>query len=88
MHDSPVAGHMGISRTEDRIRQRFYWPDIRNSVEQFIHNCTACSQRKNLAQSNKAPLQHIEVGEPLHFGQWILWDPFLRLYTAIGIFWF
>ena len=67
MHDSPFAGHMGISRTEDRIRQWFYWPDIRNSVEQFIHNCTACLQRKNPVQSNKAPLQHIEVGEPFTF---------------------
>ena len=24
MHDSPFAGHMGVARTEERIRQRFY----------------------------------------------------------------
>ena len=68
MHDSPFGGHMGFSNGRSH-RQRFDWPDIRNSVEQFIHDCTACShvQRKNPAQSNKAPLQHIEVGEPFTF---------------------
>ena len=27
-HDVPMAGHMGISRTKDRILQRYYWPGI------------------------------------------------------------
>lgn len=67
MHDNPFAGHMGISRTEDRIRQRFYWPGIRAAVEEFIHDCTTCAQRKAPSQNNKAPLQRIEVGEPFTF---------------------
>ena len=67
MHDSPFAGHMGVARTEERIRQRFYWPGIHNSVQTFIHNCHACAQRKIATHNNKAPTQHIEVGEPFTF---------------------
>ena len=55
MHDSPFAGHMGVARTEERIRQRFYWPGIHNSVQTFIHNCHACAQRKIATHNNKAP---------------------------------
>ena len=67
MHDSPFAGHMGVARTEERIRQRFYWPGIHTSVQTFIHNCHACAQRKIATHNNKAPTQHIEVGEPFTF---------------------
>ena len=64
MHDSPFAGHMGIARTEDRIRQRFFWPGIRCSVQEYIKQCAACTQRKTPTDNNKAPQQTIEVGEP------------------------
>ena len=67
MHDSPFLGHMGVARTEERIRQRFYWPRIHNSVQTFIHNCRTCAQRKIATHNNKAPTQHIEVGKPFTF---------------------
>ena len=67
MHDNPFAGHMGIARTEDRIRQRFFWPGIRRSVQEYIKQCAACIQRKAPRVSNKAPQQTIEVGKPFTF---------------------
>ena len=67
MHDNPFAGHMGVARTEDRIRQRFFWPGTRRSVQEYIKQCTACTQRKTPINNNKAPQQTIEVGEPFTF---------------------
>ena len=67
MHDNPFARHMGIARTEDRIRQRFFWPGIRRSVQEYIKQCAACTQRKTATDNNKAPQQTIEVGEPFTF---------------------
>ena len=67
MHDNPFAGHMGIARTEDRIRQRFFWPGIRRSVQEYIKQCAVCTQRKTPTDNNKAPQQTIEVGEPFTF---------------------
>ena len=44
MHDNTFAGHMGIARTEDRIRQTFFWPGIRRIVQEYIEQCAACTQ--------------------------------------------
>ena len=62
MHDSPFSGHLGITRTIDLIRHRFYWPGMRESVEEYINHCTICAQRKTQENPVKAPLQNIEVG--------------------------
>ena len=67
MHDSPFAGHMGVTRTEEGIRQKFFWPGIRQSVQEYIRQCLACTQRKIAVSHNKAPQQTIEVGEPFTF---------------------
>ena len=67
MYDNPFAGHMGIARTEDRIRQRFFWSGIRCSVQEYIKQCAACTQRKTPTDNNTAPQQTIEVGEPFTF---------------------
>ena len=67
VHDSPFCGHLGVTRTETRIRQRFYWPGIRNSVVNYIKHCTVCQKRKSPTTLSKAPLQTIDVGEPFSF---------------------
>uniref|UniRef100_A0A6G5AA95 Putative tick transposon n=1 Tax=Rhipicephalus microplus TaxID=6941 RepID=A0A6G5AA95_RHIMP len=32
LHDAPLAGHLGVSRTYDRVRRRFFWPGLARSV--------------------------------------------------------
>ena len=70
IHDSPFAGHLGVTRTLDRIRERFYWPGMHESVESHIRECSACAQGKEAPNTNKAPLHSIEVGEPFSF--WVV----------------
>ncbi len=36
VHDNPFAGHLGICRTVERVRKRFYWPGIRFDVEKHV----------------------------------------------------
>ena len=67
VHDSPFRGHVVVTRTEERIRERFYWPGIRNSVVIYIKHCTTCHGRKSPTNLVKAPMQTIEVGEPFSF---------------------
>ena len=66
IHDSAFAGHLGVTRTLDRIRERFYWSGMRESVESYIE-FSACAQGKDAPNTNKAPLRSIEVGEPFSF---------------------
>ena len=36
MHDNPSCGHFGSTRTEERIHERFYLPNMRASVQLHI----------------------------------------------------
>ena len=67
IHDSPFAGHLGVTRTLDRTHERFCWPGMRESVESHIGECSACAQGKDAPNTNKAPLRSSEVGEPFFF---------------------
>lgn len=68
-HDSPTAGHFGFFKTFNRIRQRYYWPRMREDIADYIDNCHVCLQVKprNTAPAGlmgqqrvvDAPLQNI-----------------------------
>ena len=41
-HDSALAGHQGILKTEERIKERFFWPGLENDVRQHLKHCQTC----------------------------------------------
>lgn len=45
-HDDPSAGHLGTSRTLARIRQKYYWPKLLDSVQRYVRTCRDCQRRK------------------------------------------
>lgn len=53
-HDSPSAGHFGISKTCELILRHFWWPGLRSYVKKFVKSCDVC-------QRNKAP-RHLPFG--------------------------
>ena len=67
LHNSPSGGHMGITRTLHRARERFFWPKMRETIDTFIQNCQECSQIKDKLCHGKAPLRPIQVSEPFVF---------------------
>ncbi|TKS65786.1 Retrovirus-related Pol polyprotein [Collichthys lucidus] len=57
-------GHMGLERTLDLVRTRFYWPKMAADVEKKIKSCGRCVRRK--AQPEKsAPLVNIHTTRPM-----------------------
>ncbi|KAL0150798.1 hypothetical protein M9458_053880, partial [Cirrhinus mrigala] len=62
LHDS--VGHLGIERTVDLVRQRFYWPRMALDVEEKIKTCERCVRRKAKTERN-APLVNIVTSHPL-----------------------
>ena len=65
-HETPLAGHMGINKTCQKILNHFYWPSLRKDVVEFCKSCHACQMVGKPNQSiPKAPLQPIPaVQEP------------------------
>jgi hypothetical protein len=47
IHESPSAGHPGITRTINLVSRDFWWPGLSTFVRNFVSGCATC-------QSNKA----------------------------------
>lgn len=62
LHDE--GGHLGVERTSELLKDRFYWPRMTAEVEQYIKTCGRCVTRKTLPQ-HAAPLSHITSSGPL-----------------------
>ncbi|KAL7872249.1 hypothetical protein SRHO_G00072320 [Serrasalmus rhombeus] len=62
LHDA--VGHLGIERTVDLVRFRFYWPRMFMDVREKILKCERCIRRKAKAERN-APLVNIKTSRPL-----------------------
>lgn len=53
-HDnSLVGGHFGIRRTFDKLKEKFWWPNMKKSVSEHIRSCISC-QAFNVSRQ-KAP---------------------------------
>ncbi|KAL0187224.1 hypothetical protein M9458_018894, partial [Cirrhinus mrigala] len=57
-------GHLGIERTLDLARARFYWPRMAMDVEEKIRTCERCVKRKTPPE-RAAPLVNISTSRPL-----------------------
>ena len=56
LHDAPSAGQLGVGKTLERVRERFYWYGQRHDVKDWCQQCKKCSRRKSPQQPERAPL--------------------------------
>lgn len=49
---SLISCHPGVHRTMFHIKERFWWPDMRKEVAEYIAACSVCAQNKT---SNRPP---------------------------------
>ena len=66
-HDAPMAGHLGVNKTRNRILNRYYWPGIFKDISTYYRSCEVCprSQRQGVsvkAETIPMPL----IGKPFH----------------------
>ncbi|KAL1268489.1 hypothetical protein QQF64_033852 [Cirrhinus molitorella] len=55
---------MGMDRTLDLVRNRFYWPKMASDIEHKIRTCGRCI-RRNVLPEKAAPLVNIMTNRPL-----------------------
>ena len=61
VHDTMLAGHMGVMKTEDRILTNFYWPGIHQDVVSFCRSCDVCQRTVSKGSVANAPLEKIPL---------------------------
>ena len=55
-HDLPTAGHPGISNTMWAIAHDNWWPNMKQTMLDYIKGCTLCQSRKNNPTKTKTLL--------------------------------
>jgi transposase InsO family protein len=91
-HDK--AAHLGISKTTDRIRLRYYWPKMASEIKEYVNNCEICKASKTTTQNQTPPMGKMKQAD----GPWQLISadyigPFVRSknrnqYLLVIVDWF
>jgi transposase InsO family protein len=91
-HDN--AAHLGIGKTTDRIRLRYYWPKMASEIQEYVNNCEICKASKTTTQNLTPPMGKMKQAD----GPWQLISadyigPFVRSkkrnqYLLVIVDWF
>ena len=71
LHNSLMGGHKGVNQTYKKIRQRYYWPGMRNDILDYIRKCPECQTKK---------IERIKTREPM-----ILTDTPIEAFDKVSI---
>ena len=63
-HDENFSGHLGFNKTYDKIKRRFWWPNLYTEVRQYVLGCVPCQKRKHLRINMDGPLQPQLISRP------------------------
>ena len=88
-HDFPVAGHVGIHRTQELINRQFSWRGMGTDIQHYVRTCPMCQTTKSDHQKTAGALQSLPV--PSRRWERITTDlctdlPVSSGYTAITVF--
>uniref|UniRef100_A0A669C4Z6 Gypsy retrotransposon integrase-like protein 1 n=1 Tax=Oreochromis niloticus TaxID=8128 RepID=A0A669C4Z6_ORENI len=65
MHDGPVGGHFGAERTLSRLKNRYYWYNMKDDVTLWCRTCTSCAERARPLKTPQAAMGTVRVGAPM-----------------------
>lgn len=68
-------GHLGIKKTLDAVKTRFYWPGYEADVEKWIKQCDQCQKRNSPQPQMQAPLGTIQATRPFERISWDIMGP-------------
>ena len=63
-HDSPTAGHVGVSKTQQALGQQYFWPGMNKMVAEYVTSCGTCQKYKTHQTQPYGLLQPLDV--PTH----------------------
>ena len=55
-HDSVAGGHLGETKTYERVRENYYWPGMREDIRKYVKTCDSCQKRKLVRVKTRQPM--------------------------------
>ncbi len=65
-HKYPLSGHFGLEATLTKLKERYYWPKMKDDIKSYIQTCDQCQRCGKTTDENE--LHSIKIKEP--FYQW------------------
>src|SRR6266498_1593018 len=65
-HEHPLSGHFGLEATLNKLKERYYWPKMKNDIKSYIQTCDQYQRCEKTTDENE--LHSIRIKEP--FYQW------------------
>jgi hypothetical protein len=66
-HDRPLAGQSGPQRTTNCtttfLKKSYYWPNLKDSVEEYVKTCLVCQQNRTINKKQAGLLQPLPILE-------------------------
>src|SRR5260363_345389 len=62
MHNHPLGAHFGIDKMFDKIKSRYYWPQMYEHIRNYVKTCDSCQKRGKYRQHGS--LHPIKVEAP------------------------
>ena len=78
MHDNPISGHGGKERTLKRIKERFYFDNMKNIVNAYVESCNDCLTRKKVPGKQYGLLMPMNRNSPAEKWGCDVLGPFIR----------
>ena len=63
-HNEVLSGHLGFNKTYNKIKTRFWWPNLYTEVYKYVLGCQTCQQRKNPRTNLQGVLQPSLIYRP------------------------
>ncbi len=64
-HDGLLAGHGGAKRTTTFLKKSYYWPNLKECVDEYVKTCLTCQQNRTLNKKQASLLQPLPIPEGL-----------------------
>jgi len=63
-HNDPTAAHFAVDAMFEKIRTRYYWPQMYEDIRNYVRSCDSC-QRRGKNKKNQT-LHPIPVNAPFY----------------------
>ena len=84
-HDSKDSGHLGQTKTLDRLKEQFYWYGMSRDSTLYVKQCPACNQNKKGNRTPRSALESYHAGRYFCCGSLLLLVLAVRIYTLVQL---
>ena len=63
VHCHPFSGHWGLSRTQKKAMQLYFWPRLATDIKEWCQKCDSCQRVKAERAKPKGALRPLDIPE-------------------------